>query len=46
VYSKLLYGGQRTEEALEAAKKGLALMPGDEEFTSLIEDISNGLSIF
>ena len=26
VYSKLLYGGQRTEEALEAAKKGLALM--------------------
>ena len=46
VYSKLLYGGQRTEEALEAAKKGLALMPGDEEFTSLIEDISNGLSFF
>ena len=44
VYSKLLYGCQRTEEALEAAKKGLVLMPGDEEFTSLIEDISNGLS--
>ena len=46
VYSKLLYGGRRTEEALEAAKRGLALMPGDEEFTSLIEDISNGLSFF
>lgn len=46
VYSKLLYGCQRTEEALEAAKKGLVLMPGDEEFTSLIEDISNGLSFF
>ena len=44
VYSKLLYGSQRTEEALSAARKGLSLAPGDDEFISLIEDISKGLS--
>lgn len=43
VYSKTLYGCQRTEEALLAAKKGLSLVPGDDELISLIDDMSKGL---
>lgn len=43
VYSKLLYGCGRAEEALRVAKCGLELMPGDEEFISLIENISDKL---
>lgn len=44
VYSKLLYGKEKTEEALQAARKGLELTSGDKEFVSLIEDMSNALS--
>ena len=44
VYSKLLYGHEETGEALRAARKGLELTSNDQEFVSLIEDMSNGLS--
>lgn len=44
VYSKVLYGLERKDDALAAAEEGLRLVPGDDEFTALIRNISDDLS--
>lgn len=44
VYSKVLYGLERKDDALAAAEEGSRLVPGDDEFTALIRNISDDLS--
>lgn len=43
VYSKVLYGLERKDDALAAAEEGLRLVPGDDEFMALIRNISDDL---